>query len=53
MDKYKELQILAEPLQEWLKRYYPNKKILVDEHNAMVFEFDIECSLPKEDDYNG
>lgn len=48
MDKYKELQLLAEPLQEWLKKYYPYNGIIVDEQNVMVIKLKIECSLPKE-----
>lgn len=48
MDKYKELQLLAEPIQAWLKMYYPNHKVIVDEQNATVVKLDIECSLPKE-----
>ncbi|WP_276932644.1 hypothetical protein [Dielma fastidiosa] len=48
MDKYKELQLLTEPLQAWLSKYYPHHKIIVDEHNAMVINLDIECSLPNE-----
>lgn len=48
MDKYKELQLLAEPSQAWLSKYYPYHKVMVDEHNAMVIKLEIECSLPNE-----
>lgn len=48
MDKYKELQKLAEPLQEWLKKYYPYQKVIIDEHNVMIIKLDIECSLAKD-----